>query len=52
MKAKEFANVPDEDQNLRRMLKTPPQPHAPLKTRKVKASRKKKASRRAETGKR
>jgi hypothetical protein len=42
MKAKEFASVPDEDENLRRMLKTPPKPHAPLKAkaRKVKRQRK------------
>jgi hypothetical protein len=39
MKAKEFAAIPDEDENLRRMLKTPPKPHAPLKSRKGKASR-------------
>ena len=38
MKAKEFASAPNEDENLRRMLKTPPKPHAPLKVRKAKAS--------------
>jgi hypothetical protein len=38
MKAKEFASVPDEDENLRRMLKTPPKPHASLKSRGAKAT--------------
>jgi hypothetical protein len=39
MKAKEFANIPGEDENLRRMLKTPPKPHVPLKARQTKATR-------------
>jgi hypothetical protein len=35
MKSKEFTNVPNEDDNLRRMLKTAPKPHAPIKGRKA-----------------
>jgi hypothetical protein len=43
MKMKEFTNIPDEDANLRRMLKSPPKPHAPVKARKAKASRRSKS---------
>ena len=32
-------NAPGEDENLRRMLKTPPKPHADMKVHKAKASR-------------
>jgi hypothetical protein len=34
---KPLENV-SEDENLKRMLKTPPKPHAPVKARKAKAS--------------
>lgn len=34
-----YRSRPTEDENLRRMLKTPPKPHADMKVRKAKASR-------------
>lgn len=39
MRVKEPIGVQDENEVLKRMLKSPPKPHAPLKARKAKASR-------------
>ncbi len=42
MRTKTPPGAPNEDENLRRMLKTPPKPHAEMKVRKARTSRPKK----------